>query len=669
MEKEKGYPGSEQRHYIRLDSVFPVQFRLLSLDGKNHLSDWLQGFTDNIGKGGICLTANNLKPELAGLLESRQSKLSLEIEMPVIKSPVAAQAKVVWMRKAPGGNDRYLIGLSYEKIDPGHNVRIMRYAVAKKVFVPLVLVLIILLAAGFGINRFINIKLKQENQTLVGQLVRVLEESEAAKKKVQDIAKEAGLLQERIRTLESHISKAEQERARLEEKARLEEEAKLREKSSLEAKMKLEEAHANNKINEFDARLRSLIAEKKALGEQLAVLKDKESRMGEDLLRLDKRKAGLEKINFDNMYEWLKVHQNPRTGLVISFEGDDDIANWAFIYDQSLVIQAFTNGGDFGRAKKALDFFKIKAKRRENRFFNAYYTNSGEPAEYVVHSGPNIWLGIAVLQYINRTQDRSYVGFAEDIAQSIIAIQNQDREGGIRGGPGLGWYATEHNLDAYAFFNMLHKITGNPQYLKARDKVLDWLLRHTYDTLDIPIKRGKGDSTIATDTYAWSIAAIGPQKLEELKMNPDKMLEFAEQHCCVEIIYQRPDGGQVKVKGFDFAPQRHLARGGVVSPEWSAQMIMAFKIMSDFYAKKNMARESSFYGNKAVDYLFELNKMIISSPSPSGQGEGCLPYASQDSVDTGHGWMVPKGKSTGSVAGTAYTLFAYYNYNPLELKQ
>jgi hypothetical protein len=60
--------------------------------------------------------------------------------------------------------------------------------------------------------------------------------------------------------------------------------------------------------------------------------------------------------------------------------------------------------------------------------------------------------------------------------------------------------------------------------------------------------------------------------------------------------------------------------------------------------------------------------MIISSSSPTGQGESCLPYATQDFVDTGHGWMTPKGNSTGSVAGTAYAFFAYYGYNPLELK-
>lgn len=181
--------------------------------------------------------------------------------------------------------------------------------------------------------------------------------------------------------------------------------------------------------------------------------------------------------------------------------------------------------------------------------------------------------------------------------------------------------------------------------------------------------RGKGDSTIATDTYAWSIASIGPEKLEQLGMNPDQILEFAEQNCVVEVDYQRPEGSIVKIKGFDFAPQRHLSRGGVVSSEWTAQMVISFKIMADFYYKKNMIAKARSYEAKADAYLIALSNMIISSSSPSGQGDSCLPYATQEYVDTGHGWITPKGKSTGSLAATVYILFAHYNYNPLKLKE
>jgi hypothetical protein len=369
------------------------------------------------------------------------------------------------------------------------------------------------------------------------------------------------------------------------------------------------------------------------------------------------------------MYAWLKAHQHPRTGLVVSFEGDSDLNDWAFTYDQTLVVQLFANFSDFERARRILTFFNDKAKRIDGRFLNAYYASGGAPAEYTVHVGPNVWLGIAIVHYTQKSGDKSFLPLAEEIAAATIQLQNLDTDGGIRGGPNVSWYSTEHNLDAYAFFNMLNKIAPSPRYAQARDKILEWLAAHTYDKAETPVKRGKGDSTIATDTYAYSILALGPQQLETMGMSPDRILEFAEQNCAVMVSYKRPDGRTVAVRGFDFAPERHVSRGGIVSSEWSAQMVLAFKIMADYYYKKDMVAKARAYLVKADDYLSELGNMIISSPSPSGQGEGCLPYATQDFVDTGHGWMTPKGKATGSVSGTAYALFAYYNYNPLELKE
>jgi hypothetical protein len=636
----KKYSGEERRKYIRLDSVFPVQFRLLSLDEKHFLSDWLQGFTNNIGRAGLCLSINNLNPELAKIIKDQQAKLFLDIEMPITRRPIPAHAKVVWVKDAADEPNRYLIGLSYEEIDIYQNNQIMRYTWTKKLFVPAALSIIIILGLGFAIGSIISAKLIRSNRVLVEQLVKILQESSVAKQKVKEIDREGEDLQLKIQTLQSRIQTVGEERQKL-------------------------ETTKTDEIKQLNSLIDKLTQEKDPLQEQLISLQRKESTVTEELLRLDKRKARLEKANLDKMYRWLKIHQNPRTGLVMSFEGDKDIASWAFIYDQALVVQAYTYFSDFQRARKIIDFFDKKAKRIDGRFLNAYYVNDGAPSEYIVHSGPNLWLGIAILQYTKKSQDFRYLGLAEDIAQAIIYLQNQDRDGGICGGPNITWYSTEHNLDAYAFFNMLYKVTAKPQYLQARDKVLNWLVSHTYDKLEIPIKRGKGDSTIATDTYAWSIAAIGPGKLDELGMNPDRIIEFAEENCSVEVGYIRPEGQSIKIKGFDFAPLRHVARGGVVSSEWTAQMVLAFKIMADFYYKKGMTAKARAYELKADTYLAELGNMIISSPSPSGQGESCLPYATVDFVDTGHGWMTPKGKTTGSVSGTAYTLFAYYNYNPL----
>ncbi len=639
---------SNRRKYIRIDSVLPVLCRFFNVQGMDN-SEWLQGFTNNIGKGGICLNINNLKPELAAQLNMGSPKVDLEIETPFTKSPVKATAKISWVNNIDEASHKYTLGLEYEEINPLVYRKLMKFVWTKKLFLPVVLSLIILLGSGVAIGAYLNLKLIRGNKALVGQLVNILQDSSVAKQKIKEINSDKEDLQARIQALQSRIASVEEEKTKLKEGAKQEEESSAKRIGELN--------NINNRLSH----------EKNSLQEQLLALQRKESTVTEELLHLDKSKAILEQQNFDNMYKWLATHQNPRTGLVLSFEGDNNLTNWAFTYDQSLVAQAFTYFSEFERAKKIFDFFARKAKRKEGLFLNAYYANDGSPSEYIVHAGPNIWLGIAILQYTNKAKDNKYLGLAQEIAEAIIGLQNQDSEGGVRGGPSVAWYSTEHNLDAYAFFGMLYKIAGLPKYRDARDKIFNWLTKRAYDRPDIPIRRGKGDSTIATDTYAWSIASLGPEKRAGAGMSPDKIMDFAETNCLAEVSFTRPEGQAVKIKGFDFAAQQHIARGGVVSSEWTAQMILSLKIMAEYYEKQGMSAKSRTYELKADEYLVNLCNMIISSPSPTGQGQGCLPYASVDSVDTGHGWTTPQGKFTGSVAGTAYTLFAYYNYNPLEL--
>lgn len=641
---QKDQFATQRRKYVRLDSVFPVQFRLLSLDTKRFLSDWMQGFTNNIGKGGICLTANNLSREVITLLENQQAKISLNIDLPIAGNPIPATARVAWMREVDFQTGKYLFGLAYEAIDPSDSKKIVYYAWTRKLLMPVALLLILALSVGLVINNLKNVNLANGNKALVEKLLKITQDSSLAKQKVKEISKERQEMQLKLYALQFRMQTLEQEKSR---------------------KGKFGSAT----VKRLNHMLTRLAKEKNSLQEQLTVIRDKENTVTDELLRIDKEKVNFEKASIETMHQWLLVHQNTNTGLVMSFEGDSDIQNWAFTYDQSLVMQIYTQFSDFDRARKILNFFRSKAKTIDGMFLNAYYANDGSPAEYAVHSGPNVWLGIAIVQYTQRSEDYSYFALAEEIAQAIIKLQDSDSEGGIRGGPTVEWFSTEHNLDAYAFFNMLYQATGKTNYAQARDKVLNWLVKHTYAKDGIPVKRGKGDSTIATDTYAWSIAAIGPAKLQELGMDPDKIMEFAEQNCSVEVSYARPAGGVIKVKGFDFAPQKNVARGGVVSCEWTAQMVLSFRIMADFYQKKNMPLKASAYNRKADAYMLGLASMLIYSPSPSGQGGNCLPYASQGNTDTGHGWATPKGTNTGSVAGTAYTIFAYYKYNPLELKQ
>ncbi|MFH1577797.1 MAG: hypothetical protein ABIC18_01830 [Candidatus Omnitrophota bacterium] len=649
---------TERRIYIRLDSVFPVNFRLTTQDKQAFLSDWIQGFTNNISRGGICLTVNNLKPEFIEMIEKREINLLLNIQIPLSAKSTSAWARPTWIEPVSGQPGQYLIGLSYSSVPVSANRRIVSYA-WMKYFVPRISAgLLIILAMSIGVSGYFNWKLTSDNRNLVEHLVQVAEDSEIAKEIINRIGTEKQELNSRLGQIQSQIKIAEGEKNQL-----------VLDFNQIQETIEAQEKASQDNVKKLALLIDRLNKEKGLLQEKLTNLQSKEIKAAADLSVLDQTKTQLQQATFDNMYQWVLRHQNPRTGLISSFEGDADIANWAFTYDQALAACAYSYAGDFRNAKKILDFFNSHAKKTDGGFLNAYYADDGQAAEYSVHCGPNIWLGIAIMQYTQESHDTRYLDLAKKIAKWVIRIQNEDKEGGIRGGLDVGWYATEHNLDAYAFFNMLYKKTGEERYKEALQRVVDWLLLHIYDRPDVPIKRGKGDSTIATDTYTWSIAALGPDKLEKIGMSADDIIEFAEEYCYVEVDYRRPDGKVVKVKGFDFAAQRNLARGGVVSCEWTAQMILSLKIMERFYKEKQMPDLAKIYHNKADDYLWQLSQMIISSPSPSGQGRGCLPYASSDSADTGHGWKTPKGISTGSVAATTYTLFAYYGWNPLELNE
>ncbi len=642
----------ERRRYIRLDSVFPIEFKFRDLESKE-ISRWLQGFTNNISKGGVCLTVNNLSKELEEALKKKDEiKISLNIHVPLSKKAVSASGRIAWFERTKEYPiNQYLIGIDYTKIDERENKRIFYYAQTKKILPNLILSLILILILGLGMNSFYNLKLRRQNLKLVEELVEILQKSSLTKEEIQKIKEEKEDLEQRLAQEKFQIESLEE---------------KLKELVQREEVLRKEDLQ---RIEGLKEELAKVSKDKESLEERLALLSKKEDTITQGLSQIKKERKRLEEETIRKMYEWIKRRQNPRTGLVLSFEGDTELEDIAFSYDQALASLVFLIFGDLERTKKIFNFYS-KAKKAKGGFCNAYYASTGEPAEYVVHTGPNLWLGIAILKYTFITKDRTYLKVALGIADWAIFLQSQDPERGLKGGPDIEWFSTEHNLDAYAFFKMLYEVTKEDRYLLACQDVLSWLDKHVYDRqISPPVKRGRGDSTIATDTYAWSIAAIGPEKLKQIGMSPDEIIEFAEENCLVTTYFKRPTGEVISVRGFDFAKRRHFPRGGVISCEWTAQMVLSYKIISDYYKELGEILKADEYLERAEDFLIELGKLIISSPSPTGQGQGCLPYATQDFVDTGHGWYTPKGSRTGALSSTAYTILAYRGHNPLGLER
>lgn len=659
----KEYKSIERRRYIRLKSVFPVQFRLLGLDGREGLSDFLQGFTADVSKGGILLRVNNLRPELCDMLEKRMAKLLLYIDIPLSGRPIEATANVAWMKTFKEGiRDLCMIGVSFDNISKKDRNRLVGYTASLYRMPKLATFALLLMLIALGINRIDEINLRKENTLLIERLVDALQKRGSVTEWLDEADREKGALLIKLEEQKDDIAKIKQEMEGLLIK---EEELKASVKDLDLLKQELDKSR--NMRTLLESQLARLTQDKKDLQRELDRIAHSEETRFEELFKIEKARQRLEIKAVDNMYNWLKVHQNRRTGLVASFEGDPSLKEIAFTYDQSLAAQAFLLYDDIEEARAIFDFFDYKAKRQKGGFANAYDINRGSIVEHTVHSGPNIWLGIALMQYLDKKGGEEYLDLAKSIADWTIKIQDEDPDGGIRGGPDVTWFSTEHNLDAYAFFTMLAQKRDSEKYRGAAEKSLNWIRKNAFSADEGRIYRGKGDSTIATDTFSWAIAAIGPERLIEIGMDPDAIMEFAEDNCKATVDFVRPDGRKLKVTGFDFAKHRHLARGGVVSSEWTAQMIVSLRMMGDFYLEIGDIDKVKFYQDKSNFYISELEKLIIASPSRTGQGAGCLPYATQDDVDTGHGWRTPRGRDTGSVSGTAYGIFAIKGYNPLQL--
>ena len=703
--------SAERRKYIRLNSCFPVEFSFYFSEETILIKEY-QGFTRDISEGGMCLDAKNLSDEDSELVSRKWPRLSLTIDIPVLGHLVKTKVKVMWVKKDDSDNERnnYFIGVSYLDINPKDKRKIINYARRLKYLPRLAVALLFLMFLGIAVLSFYHIQARKDNKVLVDQLVSVSEVKSDLEKRLNELKTRKEMLESKlVKSAESAVGLkqriADIEKRLTDEKKRLEQklESALDQQRDLEKKMadlsadeiasgemaykvtesrltglsatiellRIELSEITKKADlekkDLNTKLDSLQRTNTTLQGQINLTQKGEILLEEQLAQVKLKSGEIAQASIDKMLQWLKIHQTRKTGLVLSYEGDRDLKDWGFTYDQALAGQAFLILGERERAKDILEFFLNRAQRLDGLFYNAYDVKIGTPCECIVHSGPNMWIAIAACQYTYRTKDDRFLRLAEGIASEMILMQNASTDGSIKGGPDTDWVSTEHNLDAYALFNMLYDLTVEDKYKQAASVALVWLETAGYNKQEGRFLRGRGDATIATDTFSWAIAAIGPATLAKNNMDPDGIMEFAEKECRVEAKFYRPEGRTVDVTGFDFAKAQNIGRGGIVSTEWTAQMVVAFKIMADYYRDKGDIEKESIYRLKAEYYLSQLGKMVVSSPSPTGQGEGCLPYASMDNVKTGHGWRVANGRRTGSVSGTAYYIFAYEDYNPLEL--
>ncbi len=594
-----------------MNTVFPVELEeVFEPSGEKSPSQPLQAFTRDISEGGMCLELKSFGVAAEELFSIPDAQFGLTINPPFSHHPIKAVAKIVWLKKQEvAGATLYMIGVQYVQIDPANRRRLIQYA-KRLLWIPRITLATVLVMGAVILTLYSrDQELIRQNKTLVRQLVQNAENKSS-------ITSDLYELQKKKTALDQALVKAQ-------------------------------------------GRIRTLIEQ------ELHQVREGKEKLRSTYRTMETEEKLTAAAALKQMVQWMGSHQNLHTGLVASYEGDARLEDWAFTYDQALAVQVFLLFGDTKSAKNILSFYDSRAAREQGAFLNAYDATHGQAFEHVVHVGPNVWIGIAALQYEHKVKDGKFLPLARSVADWVMS--QQDAEGGLKGGPTVTWYSIEHNLDAYAFFSMLYQETKDERYRQARGRLLSWIKTYAYSVKEKRMNRGKGDATIATDTFSWAVAAMGPETLKAIGFDAEEIMEFAQEHCGVEVDTAGPGGKTMKVKGFDFSKAENIGRGGVVSTEWTAQVIVTYQILADYFDALGDPDKATLYSDKATFYLNELQKLIITSPSRTGQGRGCLPYASIDNVDTGHGWRTPRGMRTGSVAGTAYGIFAWVGYNPFNL--
>ncbi len=625
-----------------MKTVFPVEFMVINDQGEEQSKYLLQGFTRDVSASGLCIELKSFGKRTENELSDPQGLLKISIESPFSRHPIKAVGRIAWMRKSIDLDPpRYLIGVVYTDIDAKARTRIIRYA-RRLLWVPRAAIAVgFLMVAAIGGLVVHDQALLQQNRELVSQMLMDAEKKSDVASKLMETQNAKIVLGRELENAKSIIA-------------------------GLQSKASALEVHNTEQHKIYEREIRANFEKQKDISERLKSAESGHARLETAYKDIQRSGSVVASAGLHQMYDWIKSHRNVKTGLVASYEGDPSLDNIAFTYDLSLVAQAFLLFGDLESASGILTFYDTKALQSNGDFFNAYDIRDGSPVESQVHVGPNIWVGIAALQYEHRQKDGKYIALARRVGDRLIGLQ--DPEGGLKGGPQFEWYSTEHNLDAYAFFGMLHEITGDAKYKIAQNKVFEWIRKYAYSISEGRMNRGKGDATIATDTFSWAVAAMSPETLKKYDFDPEGIMEFAEKHCKVRINYKQPAGKMVTVTGFDFAKSQNIGRGGIISCEWTAQCVVTYQILSRYFASQGENEKSIYYRDKADFYLTELQKLIIASPSKIGRGRGCLPYASADNAATGHGWRTPKGIRTGSLSSTAYGIFAWLGFNPFDLQ-
>lgn len=81
MAPKELFDGHERRRFVRLKEPVPVKFKVLNKDNPESISDWIECYTHNISRGGLCIEITSVGEELKKAVTNKSSLFKLEITL------------------------------------------------------------------------------------------------------------------------------------------------------------------------------------------------------------------------------------------------------------------------------------------------------------------------------------------------------------------------------------------------------------------------------------------------------------------------------------------------------------------------------------------------------------------------------------------------------------
>ncbi|MGB0120381.1 MAG: hypothetical protein WBP55_05460 [Solirubrobacterales bacterium] len=180
----------------------------------------------------------------------------------------------------------------------------------------------------------------------------------------------------------------------------------------------------------------------------------------------------------------------------------DRLLNWSFTYDSAVTASAFISLGDKDQAVQILD--QLTALQFNTGAIDIAFNVVSGSGTGLYRSGNTAWLGLAATTFDQRFSSSRYLQAARRSAEFLIGLQAKN--GLIKGGPGIGWSSTLHNLIAYTFFTRLaaEDKSNSEQYASVADEIAAGIDSNLLveDKTGLHFLQGLNDSVDALDTQA-----------------------------------------------------------------------------------------------------------------------------------------------------------------------